>query len=554
MSGLRIYAAQINSGVGNLHANTQAIIHLAQTIVQEQSADLLLVPELALTGSMPEDLLFKPDLPQRIAQALDQLQQEIQGLSLIVGYPQVRDGQIFNTAAVLHQDQWIAEYSKQHLNNAGVFNEARYFTAGQTAGLVEINGCTLGLLIGSDLHQPELAVQAAALGADAFLVLSADPWHTEQHLTRLHQAQACSQALAKPLVFCNTYGGQGELVFDGASFALNAAGQVIAQAAALQEDACLVQLNKNTQGWDLQALPQTHVTPWPDATAYLYNALVLGLRNYVNSNGFKGVVLGMSGGLDSALSAAIAVDALGAERVMGVMMPYHYTAAISIADAEEEARLLGIEYQVIPIAPMVESFTASLAPSFAAARKNSNNLCSNQKDTTEENLQARCRGVTLMALSNKYGLMLLTTSNKSELAVGYCTLYGDMAGGFNAIKDIYKTTAFELCTWRNQQGYVIPQRVIDRPPSAELAPDQTDTDSLPPYPVLDKLLHGYLEENLSAVDLINQGFQPEDVQRILRLVDLNEYKRRFAAPGTKVSAQAFGIDRHYPLVSTWPHF
>ena len=255
----------------------------------------------------------------------------------------------------------------------------------------------------------------------------------------------------------------------------------------------------------------------------------------------------MSGGLDSALSAAIAVDALGADRVMGVMMPYHYTAAISIADAEEEARLLGVEYRVIPIAPMVESFMAGLADSFASTTKDAT-----YKDVTEENLQARCRGVLLMALSNKKGLMLLTTGNKSELAVGYCTLYGDMAGGFNAIKDVYKTKAFELCTWRNSQSYVIPQRVIDRPPSAELAPDQKDEDSLPPYPVLDKMLQGYIEDDLSAADLIAAGFKQEEVLRVVRLVDMNEYKRRQAAPGTRVTPKAFGKDRRYPLVNKWP--
>ena len=536
MSGLRIYSAQISLLVGDIQANTQAIIQLANSLATSNQADLLLLPELTLTGYPPEDLLLRPALQGRIAMALQQLQEEVQGISLIVGYPRAKNGQLFNAAGVLHQGKWVAEYFKQLLPNAQVFDEQRYFTAGQQTGVVEINGCKLGILICEDLWQPEPAAAAVAAGADVLLVLNASPWHEGKQYERLHLAQQHCQALARPLVYCNLVGGQDELLFDGASFALNAAGKVIAQAAALEEDGLLVTL----EGQNLTA--SSPIKDWPEDLAYLYGALVLGLKSYVNNSGFKGVVLGMSGGLDSALSAAIAVDALGADRVMGVMMPYHYTAAISIADAEEEARLLGVEYRVIPIAPMVESFMAGLADTFAGT----------SKDTTEENLQARCRGVLLMALSNKKGLMLLTTGNKSELAVGYCTLYGDMAGGFNAIKDVYKTKAFELCTWRNSQGYVIPQRVIDRPPSAELAPDQKDEDSLPPYPVLDKLLQGYIEEDLSATDLITAGFKQEDVLRVVKLVDMNEYKRRQAAPGTRVTPKAFGKDRRYPLVHKWP--
>ena len=542
MSGLRIYSAQISLLVGDIQANTQAIIQLANSLAANNQADLLLLPELTLTGYPPEDLLLRPALQGRIETALQQLQEEVQGISLIVGYPRAKNGQLFNTAGVLHQGEWVAEYFKQLLPNAQVFDEQRYFTAGQQTGVVEINGCKLGILICEDLWQPEPAADAVAAGADVLLVLNASPWHEGKQYERLHLAQQHCQALARPLVYCNLVGGQDELLFDGASFALNAAGEVIAQAQALEEDGLLVNLQVSPQGWEASSTASNAIKSWPEDLAYLYGALVLGLKSYVNNSGFKGVVLGMSGGLDSALSVAIAVDALGADRVMGVMMPYHYTAAMSIADAEEEARLLGIEYQVIPIAPMVESFMAGLADTFVGTTK----------DTTEENLQARCRGVLLMALSNKKGLMLLTTGNKSELAVGYCTLYGDMAGGFNAIKDVYKTKAFELCTWRNSQGYVIPQRVIDRPPSAELAPDQKDEDSLPPYPVLDKLLQGYIEEDLSATDLITAGFKQEDVLRVVKLVDMNEYKRRQAALGTRVTPKAFGKDRRYPLVNKWP--
>jgi len=542
LSGLRIYSAQISLLVGDIQANTQAIIQLANSLATSNQADLLLLPELTLTGYPPEDLLLRPALQGRIETALQQLQEEVQGISLIVGYPRVKNGQLFNAAGVLHQGEWVAEYFKQLLPNEQVFDEERYFTAGQEACVVEINGCKLGILICEDLWQPEPAAATVAAGADVLLALNASPWHEGKQYERLHLAQQHCQALARPLVYCNLVGGQDELLFDGASFALNATGKVIAQAKALEEDGLLVNLQASQQGWEASSTTANAIKSWPEDLAYLYGALVLGLKSYVNNSGFKGVVLGMSGGLDSALSAAIAVDALGADRVMGVMMPYHYTAAMSIADAEEEARLLGIEYQVIPIAPMVESFMAGLADTFAGT----------SKDTTEENLQARCRGVLLMALSNKKGLMLLTTGNKSEVAVGYCTLYGDMAGGFNAIKDVYKTKAFELCTWRNSQSYVIPQRVIDRPPSAELAPDQKDEDSLPPYSVLDKMLQGYIEEDLSAADLIAAGFKQEEVLRVVRLVDMNEYKRRQAAPGVRVTPKAFGKDRRYPLVNKWP--
>jgi NAD+ synthase (glutamine-hydrolysing) len=378
-------------------------------------------------------------------------------------------------------------------------------------------------------------------GAEALLVLNASPWHQGKQQERVELARQRVQPLQVPLVYCNLIGGQDELLFDGASFAVDAEGQLQASAAALKETGLLTELEKNASGVELLPGQQT---AWPEPLAYLYGALVLGLQDYVNKSGFKGIVLGMSGGIDSALSAAIAVDALGKDRVTGVMLPYHYTASMSLEDAEEEAHLLNIEYQVYPIIPMVDSFMTSLEKAFAGT----------QRDTTEENLQARCRGTLLMALSNKLGLMVLSTGNKSEVAVGYCTLYGDMVGGYNAIKDVYKTLVFQLAEWRNQQGRVIPQRVIDRPPSAELAPDQKDEDSLPPYPVLDKLLEGYIEQDKSAADLLAEGFSEDDVRRVIGLVDRNEYKRYQAAPGVRVTRRGFGKDRRYPLVNKWPIF
>lgn len=539
MSRLRIHLAQLNSRVGDLAGNTDRILQLARDLVAADQADLLLVPELALTGYPPEDLLLRPALQSRIEAQLLRLQQGIQGITLVVGYPVRRDGRLFNAAGVLQQGQWLAEYYKQRLPNDQVFDEQRYFAAGEHPCVVEIRGFRLGLLICEDIWHPEPARQAAAAGAEALLVLNASPWHQGKHWERVDLAASRCRETQLPLIYCNRIGGQDELVFDGASFALDAAGEVVAKAAALMEDGLTIALQRSNSRVDLLPGEQRD---WPEYLAYLYGVLVLGLKDYVNKSGFKGVVLGLSGGIDSALSAAIAVDALGPERVTAVMLPYHYTSSMSLEDAEAEARLLGIQYQVHPIAPMVDSFMATLAETFAGTAR----------DTTEENLQARCRGVLLMALSNKLGLMVLTTGNKSEVAVGYCTLYGDMVGGYNAIKDVYKTLVFQLAEWRNRQGLVIPQRVIDRPPSAELAPDQKDEDSLPPYAVLDRLLVGYIEQDRSADELMAQGFSREDVLRVLGLVDRNEYKRRQAAPGVRVTARGFGKDRRYPIVNAWP--
>ncbi|SFX75882.1 NAD+ synthase [Marinospirillum alkaliphilum] len=539
MSSLRIHLAQINPVVGDLAGNTSRILQLAHDLVANHQADLLLVPELALTGYPPEDLLLRPALQGRVEEQLLRLQKEVHGITLVVGYPIRRDGQLFNAAGVLHQGQWLAEYHKQLLPNDQVFDEKRYFSAGSTPCVVELQGYRLGLLICEDLWQPGPAAAGAEAGAEALLVLNASPWHQGKQQERVALAAERCQATDLPLLYCNLVGGQDELLFDGASFALDANGRLLASAPALQE-AGLDLVLERTNGKVM--LQPGACAEWPEPLAYLYGALVLGLKDYVNKSGFKGVVLGMSGGIDSALSAAIAVDALGADRVSGVMLPYHYTSSMSLEDAEAEARLLGIDYQVFPIAPMVDSFMTGLADAFAGTAR----------DTTEENLQARCRGVLLMALSNKKGLMVLTTGNKSEVAVGYCTLYGDMVGGFNAIRDVYKTLVFELAEWRNRQGQVIPQRVIDRPPSAELAPGQKDEDSLPPYATLDRILKGYIEDDLSAEALIKSGFSRNDVLRVVSLVDRNEYKRRQAAPGVRVTARGFGKDRRYPIVNHWP--
>lgn len=538
MSILRIYSAQINPVVGDFSGNTQKLLQACDQ-ARQAGADLLLTPEMLLTGYPPEDLLLRPALQERVQAQLDQLAREITDMTLVVGYPVARDGQLFNAAGVLHQGQWIAEYHKACLPNDQVFDEKRYFATGDQPLVVDIKGFKLGLLICEDLWHPGPAQASVGAGAEALVVLNASPWHQSKQQERVELARQRVQPLQVPLIYCNLVGGQDELLFDGASFAVNAQGELQASAPALEEAGLITELEQQASGVTL--LPGKQAV-WPEPLEYLYRALVLGLADYVNKSGFKGVVLGMSGGIDSALSAAIAVDALGKERVTGVMLPYHYTSSMSLEDAEAEARLLDIDYQVYPIAPMVDSFMTSLEQAFAGT----------QRDTTEENLQARCRGTLLMALSNKLGLMVLSTGNKSEVAVGYCTLYGDMVGGYNAIKDVYKTLVFQLSEWRNQQGRVIPQRVIDRPPSAELAPDQKDEDSLPPYPVLDKLLEGYIERDKSAADLLTEGFSEEDVRRVIGLVDRNEYKRYQAAPGVRVTYRGFGKDRRYPLVNHWP--
>ncbi|SFC50762.1 NAD+ synthase (glutamine-hydrolysing) [Marinospirillum celere] len=540
MSTLRIYSAQINPIVGDFAGNAQKILAAVQE-AREQQADLLLTPEMALTGYPPEDLLFRPALQERVQEQLDYLASQVTDITLVVGYPVRYEGQLYNAAGILHQGQWMGEYFKACLPNDQVFDEKRYFAPGEQPCVIKLKDMHLGLLICEDLWHPGPAKAAVDAGAEALLVLNASPWHQGKQHERVQLARQRVEPLQVPLIYCNLVGGQDELLFDGASFAVNAQGELQASAPALEEAGLITVLEKQASGVIL--LPGNKAI-WPEPLAYLYGALVLGLQDYVNKSGFKGVVLGMSGGIDSALSAAIAVDALGKERVTGVMLPYHYTSSMSLEDAEAEARLLGIDYQVYPIAPMVDSFMTGLEKAFAGT----------QRDTTEENLQARCRGTLLMALSNKLGLMVLSTGNKSEVAVGYCTLYGDMVGGYNAIKDVYKTLVFQLAEWRNQQGQVIPQRVIDRPPSAELAPDQKDEDSLPAYPVLDRLLEGYIELDQSAADLLAEGFSEEDVRRVIGLVDRNEYKRYQAAPGVRVTYRGFGKDRRYPLVNRWPVF
>lgn len=535
---LRVVMAQLNLRVGDVHGNVERIIEAACNARDDRDADVIVFPELSLCGYPPEDLLLRSSMQRRIEQGLRRLREEVRGIYLVVGYPWLEEEKRFNAAAVIADGELLATYYKQHLPNYRVFDERRYFEPGTEACVVDIKGVPVALSICEDIWFPDPMRQAREAGAQLVLSLNASPFHLDKQREREEVLATRVSESGIPVVYVNQVGGQDELVFDGGSCVIDAGGRITQRAPVFVEGLYPVDLGIGEGG----VVPRAAVcAPLPELEASVYQALVMGVRDYVQKNGFRGVILGLSGGIDSALTLAVAVDALGAQRVEAVMMPYHYTAQMSLEDAEAEARTLGVTYRVLPIAPMVEAFMSTLAPVFAGLGR----------DTTEENLQARCRGTLLMAISNKKGYLVLTTGNKSEMAVGYATLYGDMAGGFDVLKDVPKTLVFRLCEYRNRLGPVIPQRVIDRPPSAELAPGQKDEDSLPPYPVLDEILKLYIEYDLSASAIVAEGFDEDTVKRVLRLVDLNEYKRRQAAVGVRVTQRGFGRDRRYPITSGW---
>ncbi|PYF83114.1 NAD+ synthase (glutamine-hydrolysing) [Marinomonas alcarazii] len=539
---LRIAMAQLDMLVGDITKNTQSVIEAAKKARDEEGADVVVFPELTLTGYPPEDLLLRSSLDQRIESALAKLLAEIRDIYVVVGYPRRIDGELFNCAGVIYQGDLLVEYAKQKLPNFLVFDDKRYFSEGQEAGLVDIKGVKVGLSICEDIWHPEPIAQAKAAGAELILNLNASPYHIEKMGERealLHQR---ATEVSLPIVYVNYMGAQDELVYEGGSFVVNAKGEKIMQAPWFEAGLYSIDMIVDESQPNKVEPVAGVIAPALGLEASVYQAMVLGLRDYITKNRFKGIVLGLSGGIDSALSLAVAVDAIGADRVQAVMMPYTYTSSISLHDAEEEANLLGVKYSVLPIESMVSAFSEVLAPEFEGYGK----------DTTEENLQARTRGVTLMAISNKKGYMVLTTGNKSEMAVGYATLYGDMVGGYSVLKDVFKTLVFKLCRYRNTLGYVIPERVITRPPSAELAPDQKDEDSLPSYDILDEILRMYIEEDQSAdAILATNQFDRDTVHRVLRLVDVNEYKRRQAPTGVRITARGFGRDRRYPITNGW---
>ncbi|WP_404295813.1 NAD+ synthase [Halomonas sp.] len=539
MQDLTLVMAQLDPLVGDIPGNTDRAIEAVREARIEHGADIVVLPELFLTGYPPEDLLLRPSMETRLRTARTRMAEKVvRDVLVIVGYPGRREGQTWNLAGALYNGEWLGEYAKQALPNYQVFDEQRYFAAGNEPLVLDHKGLKLGLLICEDLWDEAPARQAKAAGAQLLVSLNASPFHQDKPAERLRLLEARAAEVALPIVYVNMIGGQDELVFDGGSACVGAGGELLVQAPHWQVGLMPVQLIKEKGRW-VPCPGETEPEVEPEEN--LYCALVTGLRDYVNKSGFKGVVLGLSGGIDSALSLAIAVDALGPQRVHAVMMPYHYTADISREDAAQQAEMLDVAYEVMPIEPMVEAFMATLAKTFEGT----------ERDTTEENLQSRCRGVLLMAISNKKGLMVLTTGNKSEMAVGYATLYGDMVGGYNAIKDVYKSWVYRLARWRNTQSPAIPERVIERPPSAELAPDQQDSDTLPDYDVLDAILVCYIEGDMSAETIIEAGFDRDDVYKVVRLVDRCEYKRRQAPVGVRVTARGFGRDRRYPIVNGW---
>lgn len=534
--------AQLDMLVGDITKNTQSVIDAAKKARDEEKADVIVFPELTLTGYPPEDLLLRPSLDPRIESALQKILAEVHDIYVVVGYPRRIDGELFNCAGVIYQGDLLLEYAKQKLPNFRVFDDKRYFSEGRDPGIVEIKGVKVGLIICEDIWHPESIAQAKEAGAELILNINASPFHIEKMGIRealLHQR---ATEVSLPIVHVNYMGAQDELVYEGGSFVVNAHGDKVFQAPWFEAGIYCVDMIVNSEQANKVEPVAGTIAPALGVEESVYQAMVLGLRDYIEKNRFKGIVLGLSGGIDSALSLAVAVDAIGADRVQAVMMPYTYTSSMSLEDAEEEAKLLGVKYSVLPIESMVTAFNDVLAPEFEGYGK----------DTTEENLQARTRGVTLMAISNKKGYMVLTTGNKSEMAVGYATLYGDMVGGYSVLKDVFKTLVFRLSRYRNTLGYVIPERVITRPPSAELAPDQVDEDSLPSYEILDEILHLYIEQDLSAEAILAmKQFDRDTVYRVLRLVDVNEYKRRQAPTGVRVTERGFGRDRRYPITNGW---
>jgi NAD+ synthase (glutamine-hydrolysing) len=532
---LRLLLAQCDLTVGDIDGNAARVLGAASA-AHAAGADLVMLPELALAGYPPEDLLFHSGFRRQVRAAVERLCREAGPVDVLFGYPEYEGRAIYNSAALIRAGRVHANHRKEILPNYKVFDEKRYFTAGRTPTLVDLKGERIALLVCEDIWEREPAVEARGAGAEALLVINASPYQLHKQREREHVARERVAEVGLPLVYLNLVGGQDELVFDGNSFVLAADGTLTQRLPAWREATALVELAR--VGGRLVPVPGA-IAPELGEEASVYEALVFGVRDYVTKHGFPGVVMGLSGGVDSALTLAIAVDALGPERVHAVMMPSRYTAQISLEDAEAEARALGVRYSTISIEGMFEATLAALAEQFAGR----------PPDTAEENIQSRCRGVLLMAISNKTGSMLLTTGNKSETAVGYATLYGDMAGGFAPIKDCSKLLVYRLVDYRNGLSPVIPARVITRPPSAELRAGQKDTDTLPPYEVMDPILEAFIEEDLSVDEIAARGFDRATVGRILEMVKRNEYKRRQAPPGIRISGRAFGRDWRYPITS-----
>ncbi|EDY85665.1 glutamine-dependent NAD+ synthetase signal peptide protein [gamma proteobacterium HTCC5015] len=527
---LGIRLIQCNPKVGDLSGNIDMI---AAAVNGTDCEALCVLPELALTGYPPEDLLYRDAFMDEVALSLDTLAQRCASHALLLGAPLKEEGRLYNAAFLLQGGEIVSVYRKRVLPNYGVFDERRYFSEGDQVGVMEVNGHRIGVCVCEDLWQPEPAASCASANVEVIVSMNASPFHVGKQAEREATAAARAAETGLPIAYVNLWGGQDEVVFDGGSFFMSGEGELQNRIASGGDG--VLEASLDQKQWRV-----ADATCEDDSNlAALYRALTIATSDYINKNGFKGVVLGLSGGIDSALVLALAVDALGADRVEAVMMPSRYTSQMSLDDAAQIAENFGVAYHTVSIEPSFDAALNALQPLFGGAAV----------DTTEENMQARIRGLMLMALSNKKGLLVLPTGNKSEYAVGYSTLYGDMVGGFAPLKDVSKSRVFALSRWRNRNGEMIPQRIIDRPPSAELAPDQKDEDSLPAYEILDQILELYIEGAQSPQEIIAKGFKADDVNDTVRRVNLNEYKRRQAAPGPKVTPCAFGRERRYPITS-----
>ncbi|MGP1931211.1 MAG: NAD+ synthase [Arsenophonus sp. ET-YP4-MAG3] len=531
---LNIALAQLNWLVGDIEVNCERMLQEAKT-QQLQNVDLILFSELALSGYPPEDLLFRNDFYQRCNKQLDRLKEASQNIAIVTGHPWKQNKKYYNALSFFWKGQIIARYFKQQLANYGVFDEKRYFHSAKKTCVISFKDHKLGFLICEDIwfNKPINAIKIK--GADILIIINASPFNREKANIRSILLKSHCQRTHLPSIYLNQVGGQDELVFDGGSKVFNSQGEITHYLAQFAEQVIQCKFN------NCEPVPVVNLTKILSSTAQIYEALVMATRDYINKNGFSNVILGLSGGIDSALTLAIAVDALGKNKVQAIMMPFKYTAEISIHDASKQAKLLDVNFSIISIEKIYNAFITSLIPLF--------------QDTvsgiTEENLQARCRAIILMAISNKNKCLVLTTSNKSELAVGYTSLYGDMAGGFAVLKDVPKTLVFELAKYRNMISFSIPQRIIERPPSAELSQGQLDQDNLPPYPILDAILEGYIEQDKSVNELIADGFDEITVHKVIKLVDINEYKRRQAPIGPRITIRNFNKDRRYPITSAF---
>ncbi|MCH7502062.1 MAG: NAD+ synthase [Proteobacteria bacterium] len=535
-SSVTLAIAQLDLTVGDVAGNTAKILEYSNRARDEMQADLVIFPELSICGYPPEDLLFHSGLRRRVEKALLEIRDSTKGIAVLIGFPEYVDDDIHNSCAVFSDGKLLCHYRKQKLPNYSVFDEKRYFRPGKDAAVFSINGIRIGLQICEDVWDPQPIAASRAAGAECIIAINGSPYETDAQAKREEVVRSRVAETRMPLVYVNMVGGQDELVFDGGSFVVDAGGNTRFRAPPFDEGLHRIVLHGAAGGVEPEAAEVVELLPRESS---VYRALVTGTRDYVGKHQFPGVVIGLSGGIDSALVLAIACDAIGTERVRAVMMPFRYTSTMSQEDAAKQAKTLGIQYDVIPIAKLFDAALAQLTPIFA----------DQQEGVTEENIQARCRGLLLMAISNKTGYMLLTTGNKSEMAVGYATLYGDMAGGFAPIKDCSKSLVYQLARYRNTISDLIPERVIMREPSAELRAGQKDSDSLPDYAVLDPILAAFIEEDLSVEEISARGFERDTVIRVLELVKRNEYKRRQAPPGIRISGRAFGRDWRYPITS-----